>query len=442
MVFIKGGLNVIISATVILLSGSAKLNFCTSNPALHKYQNRCAICQNPTNKTFIMKQIKYILGILFLCFNSNLNAQQLNQPALDSIINQSKRTNSNVLLIYQNNKLVYKNYFNNPLQKIEAMSATKSVVAIGVGILLDKGFIDSLDQPVYTIYPEWKQGNKKLITIRHLLEHTSGMQNVPNAGEEIEIAPDVIQLALCAELDNIPGSTYSYNNKSSNLLAGIIEKTSKLKMDKFLDKYLFSELGIKNFSWRKDVKGNPYGMAGLQIYPEDFAKIGLLILNDGNWNEKQLISKLWINDMVKPSQANKNYGYEWWLTYENMYYSFDDDLFATFKEKTDDNTFQLITKLKGKYKGMKEVRDYAIKIYSQDELKSVGKVLQSIQPSQLKMVNEGELLNYAASGYLGQYLIIIPRKKIVVVRMITADNFNAIPNNSSMENLRELANEL
>ncbi len=389
-----------------------------------------------------MKMKVYFLGVLFFCFNSNIKAQQLNKIVLDSIIKQSERTNSDALIIYQDGKLIYKNHFDKPVQMIEAMSATKSVVAMAIGILLDKGFIDSLDQPVYTIYPEWKQGNKKLISIRHLLEHTSGLQNVPNAGDEIEIAPDVIQLALCAELDDIPGTRYSYNNKSSNLLAGIIEETSKIKMDKFLDKYLFSELNIKKFSWRKDEKGNPYGMAGLQIYPEDLAKIGLLILNDGNWNGKQLISKEWIADMLKPSKTNKNYGYEWWLTYEKTYYSFDDDFFETIKSKSDDSTFQLVKKLKGEYKDLNEVREQATKIYSPTELKLVGKLLQSIPHSQLKTTNKGEIVNYAASGYLGQYLIIIPRNKIVLVRMITTDNFNEISNNSSMENLRKLVNEL
>ena len=213
-------------------------------------------------------------------------------------------------------------------------------------------------------------------------------------------------------------------------------------MDAFLDKYLFKDLGIKNFSWRKDEKGNPYGMAGLQIYPKDFAKIGLLILDNGNWNGKQLIRAAWIKEMLMPSPNNQNYGYEWWLTYENMYYSFDDELINAIKNETDETTFQLIAKLKGRYKGMKDLREFAQKIYSPEELKLVGKIMQRVQPSQMKTVNDGEILNYTASGYLGQYLIIVPKSKTVLVRMITSDNFKKIPNNSTMENLRKLVNEL
>lgn len=190
------------------------------------------------------------------------------------------------------------------------------------------------------------------------------------------------------------------------------------------------------------MKGNPYGMAGLLIRPEDFAKIGLLILNDGNWNGKQLISKSWIDEMFTPSKHNSNFGYEWWLTYEKMYYSFDDDFFAMIKPKTNEHSFELIKKLKGKYYGMQEIRERAIKVYTPEELKVVGALLQSLQPSQLKVRNEGEIINYTASGYLGQNMIIIPKKRLVLVRMITSDNFKAVPNNSSMENLRRLVNEL
>ena len=389
-----------------------------------------------------MKSFNYLTAFFVLFFCVNLNAQKLNKPILDSIIRQCVKTNSNALLIYQKGKPVYKNYFGKPIEKIEAMSATKSVVSIAMGILLDKKFIDSLDQPVYTIYPEWKQGNKKLITIRHLMNHSSGMQNVMNAGEEVEVAPDIVQLALCAELEDIPGIRFSYNNKACNLLSGIIEKTSKLKLDKFLSKYLFNDLGIKDFTWRTDDKGNPYAMAGLIIYPEDFAKFGLLMLNQGNWNGKQLISKDWINEMLTPSEKNNNYGLQWWLTSEKQYYALDDAFFASIKDKTDQITFDLVQKLKGNYKEMSGIGVKARSIYTPEELKLVGKLMQNIPPSNWRIENEGEILNYGARGYLGQDLIIITKKDLVIVTMINAENYKKVPKNPGFQNLHVLVNEL
>ena len=79
------------------------------------------------------------------------------------------------------------------------MSATKSIVSLAIGRLIDSGKITSLDQPVSDFYPEWKQGRKKLITVRHLLNHTSGIQNPPIT-TEIYASPDFVQLALAAEL--------------------------------------------------------------------------------------------------------------------------------------------------------------------------------------------------------------------------------------------------
>ena len=389
-----------------------------------------------------MKIINYFVTCFLLLMSGNLIAQDLNQHMMDSIIKLSENTNSNALLVYQKGKPVYKNYFGKPVEKIEAMSATKSVVSIAMGVLLDKKFIDSLDQAVYTIYPEWNQGNKKLITIRHLLEHTSGIQNVPNAGQEVEIAPDIVQLALCAELDDAPGSKYSYNNKSSNLLSGIIEKTSGLKLDKFLSKYVFDDMGIKDFAWRTDDKGNPYGMAGLLIYPEDLAKIGTLVLNRGMWNGQQLLSESWIKEMLTPSANHQNFGYEWWLTYEIQYVAVDDAFLASIKDKTDEVTFLLLQKLKGNYNRMQEIGVKAREIYSPEELKLVGKVMQSVPPSNWRIENKGKIKNYSASGYLGQYLIIIPEKDLIIVRMITAENFKKIPNNATLENLRILVNQL
>ncbi len=383
---------------------------------------------------------------LFLCYISissgNFIAQNLNKNILDSLSRHSERTNSNALLIYQNGKPIIKNYFGKPVEKIEAMSATKSIVSLAIGILLDKKFIDSLDQPVYTIYPEWKQGNKKLITIRHLLVHTSGMQNVPNAGEEIEIAPDVIQLALCAELEDLPGAKYSYNNKSSNLLAGIVEKTSKLKLDKFLSKYLFKDLGITDYKWRTDLTGNPYGMAGLLIYPEDLAKIGMFVLKNGKWNNKQLLSEKWIKEMLTPSVHHQNFGYEWWLTYDSRFIAVDDPFLYSVKDKTDESTFLLLQKLKGNYTKMKDIGTKAREIYTPEELKIVGAFMKNLPPSSWRIENRGSIRNYAASGYLGQYLILIPEKDLVIVRMISAENYKKIPKNDTFENLRNLVNEL
>ncbi|KTD02163.1 serine hydrolase domain-containing protein [Fluoribacter gormanii] len=268
------------------------------------------------------------------------------------IIRGAKSSQSDAAIIAQNGKIIGA-YFSRPhVGSIEAMSVTKSIVSLGIGILYDAKLI-SLDDPIFRFYPEWRQGEKKLITVQHLLTHTSGIQADPTT-KEIYAAPDFVKLALAAELSNHPGEIFFYNNKAINLLAGLFKKLSGLPMDHFIEITLFKPLGITDFTWMKDSAGNPHGMAGLQIKAEDLLKIGELVLHHGIWNGKRIISAEWIRLSMNPEPLSNrlangiNYmcGLLWWV-------------------KT--------------------------------------------QPTM-----------YFAEGYLGQYLVIIPEKNIVVVRQMHA----------------------
>src|SRR5690606_27116187 len=189
-------------------------------------------------------------------------------------------SHSDSLLVIRDGEVLLERYRDGEPAPIELMSATKSVVAIGIGLLLAQNHLDSLDAPVSTWYPEWRQGRKADITVRMLLDHTSGLQNTPNAGAEIYPAPDVVQLALAAELDSAPGEACSYNNKATNLLAGITHKASGKPMDEYLGARLFTPLGIEAGEWHRDEAGNPHAMAGLPLAARDAAKLGQLLLDD------------------------------------------------------------------------------------------------------------------------------------------------------------------
>lgn len=387
--------------------------------------------------------MKTSLAFLFaLLFAGIASGQDLNKGVLDSIIAESQKTNSDALVIYKDGQIIYKNYFGKEVKEIEAMSATKSIVAVAVGLLIDKNFLKDVDEPVSKFYPEWKQGRKKNITIRHLLNHTTGLQNLANAGIEVEVAPDGVQLALAAELDSEPGTVFSYNNKATNLLAGIVEKASGMKLDAFLKTHLFDKLGIRQFHWRTDKAGNPVGMAGLQIFPEDFAKIGQLILNKGLWNGERIISENQLNAMMSPNPLKAENGWLWWLMYEKQYMVIDDGFLNKIKPKTETETFALLEKVKGRYEGFQDIQAKIKSAYTEKELPAVIKAFSSVSPSEMRIDNEGEIVGYVAAGYLGQYLIVLPKRNIVIVRMISAESYKQIPNNSEFSQLRRLAKQL
>lgn len=171
--------------------------------------------------------IKVVFLNLILLFTGVTSyTQEINKTLLDSLLKVAEQTHSEAVIIYKGDSLITESYFGTGRadNKIESMSCTKSIVGLAVACLLTDKLIDSLNVPVSTYYPEWRQGQKQFITIRHLLEMTSGLQNYPNTSIEIYPSPDFVQLALCAELSSIPGKQWAYNNKSVNLLAGVIEK--------------------------------------------------------------------------------------------------------------------------------------------------------------------------------------------------------------------------
>ena len=237
----------------------------------------------------------------------------MNQQALDTLQRRAAETHSDALIVLQHGQTLCACFSERPRAPIHLMSCTKSIVALAFGCLLDDGRLASLDQPLATLYPEWKQGQKTNITIRMLLNHTSGLQNVPNAGLEIEPAPDVVQLALAAELDFVPGSASRYNNKAVNLLAGVIQRVSGQRLDHFVQQALFTPLGITEYRWMTDRAGNPYVMAGLSLHPADFAAIGQLVVHGGRWNGAAIVSDSWLREVLNQSQPyTPRHGLLWW----------------------------------------------------------------------------------------------------------------------------------
>lgn len=348
----------------------------------------------------------------------------INQNALAALLKKAEAAHSDAVVILKDNKLVSETYFGKPKEKLEIMSCTKSVVNLAVGRLVDAGKIKSLDQPVYEFYPEWKQGNKKLITIRHLLNHTSGLQNMPNATIEIYPSPSIIKLALSAELSDAPGSRFRYNNKAVNLLAGIVEIASGRRMDLYIADEILKPLGITDYKWELDSSGVPFAMAGLQLHAVDFAKIGQLVLNKGAWNGKQIVSEQWLNESLKQGQAYYNLaGLLWWRipAYERIV--IDD---AKFKELEAANINPAFI---SKLMPLKNVVFTSSFNYFMALSQSFGTGLEEPitgelagKKIELARRETGEIVGYSAVGDLGEYLIILPRQNLVAVRLVKRSN--------------------
>ena len=233
----------------------------------------------------------------------------------------------NSIFIIRNGYSVLDTYFNpyTSDKKHHVFSVTKSVVSLLIGIAIDKGYINNVDQPVLNFFPKQKFKNmskcKENMTLKNLLSMTTGLNlndgklnEFNKCVENSNWSQNILDLPMSAN----PGEKYIYSNLATYLLCAIIQKTTGQSVVEFADKFLFSPLGIKNYKCYLSPEGIFLGFEGLSITPHDLAKIGLLCLNHGKWNGKQIISSKWIDESTQKQSSpteglTSEYGYQWWL---------------------------------------------------------------------------------------------------------------------------------
>lgn len=234
------------------------------------------------------------------------------------------------LLVVQKNRLVLEEYFYgygmDDLHSIA--SCTKSITSMLLGLALDQGLIKGVDAPVLDYFPDYRAEATKgwsSVKLSHLLSMTAGlgwsqkelMQGMGPVfgGNGLKGFKSLLSRAPVHE----PGAKWNYSSPDVNLLGRVISQATGMKADIFAEKHLFKPLGIQTYDWSRYGKKDGYpNLAGsLWLRPRDMAKIGVLILNRGRWNGKQLISQEWIQTSCTPQadtgDEKEGYGYLWWL---------------------------------------------------------------------------------------------------------------------------------
>ncbi len=359
-------------------------------------------------------------------------AHGMNPEAFDRLVGRAIETNSDALLLWKDGETIFESYFDEPIEPIEAMSATKSVVGIAFLRLLADGRLQSLDEPVHTFYPEWNQGQKARITIRHLLTQRSGLQCEPIT-TEIYRSPDFVQLALAAELSEEPGTAFRYNNKACNLLAGLVQKIAGKRMDVLLGEEVFEPLGIFEWSWSLDSAGNPHGMSGLQILPADLVKLGQLMLDEGRWENRQLLRAAdvaeAVRDYVQPpvdpqagtllefAEQNgglyrSHYGLLWWVQTRREL-GITDRLLAEWRRTNAPEEFLArMSPLTGLPN--EELYARSVELAGGEQAWSEATWMAQRPDFDVLAVH---FQGFLAQGFLGQYLLVLPEHRLIAARM-------------------------
>ena len=262
---------------------------------------------------------------------------------LDKLIAQWPEANIHAVIVARHGKLVMERYYGGldqrwgmPLGKVDyaadvkhdLRSISKSVTSLLVGIALAEGKFPALDSSVFAAFPEFASldtPEKSKITFRHLLTMSSGLKwdeslpysNPANSERRLIDASDPVRYVLEQPLVAPPGAVYNYNGGDTTLLAAALSKTTGRRLDDYAREKLCGPLGITDFEWvALPATGQPAAASGLRLRPRDSAKLGQLLLADGQWKSTQILPKGWSTESVKPAMNGEGlyfYGYQWWL---------------------------------------------------------------------------------------------------------------------------------
>ena len=262
-----------------------------------------------------------------------MDSEQLAE-ALDFLQEQDD-FNIHSLLIIRNGYIVTDAYFEPFTQGSvhDTASVTKSFTATLVGIAIDEGYIENVQQPVLDFFPDRTvanvDANKEAMTVEDLLTMRSGFECI-NQPTEVTLfqmmeSPDWVQFTLDLPMAEEPGTRFVYCSSNVHLLSTIIRETTGMNALSFAQEHLFEPLGIFDVGWPSDPQGNNHGWGDLRMTPHDMAKLGYIYLNKGRWDGQQVLSPAWVTAATSVPEAASviDYGYLWWLVpeYPDVYYA-------------------------------------------------------------------------------------------------------------------------
>lgn len=270
--------------------------------------------------------------------NDGLTVGSISKTVLDTALlremmqNIINGTYPNVhsVLIIKDGKLVFEQYFYQYTKDSvqELRSATKSFFSALTGIAINNGIIKSKDETVLSFFPEYTLNNmtdaKKRITVEDLLTQQTGLDcdisNSKSLGNETEMdySDDWVKFTLDLPMIDTPGGYGRYCSGNPVTLGRIIEKTAGMPLLQFATKNLFEPLGFTNYKWYfKPDKSNAENYCQVYLTPREMSKFGLMYLDNGEWNGKQIVSSDWVNQSFEKHSVIQgvDYGYLWWLKY-------------------------------------------------------------------------------------------------------------------------------
>jgi CubicO group peptidase (beta-lactamase class C family) len=265
---------------------------------------------------------------------SSFNVKELEfttQKYIDSSYTQG-------LLFIQNDTIQYENYWRGQQENTKhiSWSMAKSYVSALFGIAMEEGYIKNIEQTVGEYLPELKGSGYDNVKIKDVLQMSSGVKfnedysdptsDINSYWEEFVFGGSQDEFAATLENERPPGTYNTYVSIDTHVLGMILVKATGKSLTDYLQEKIWQPIGAEfNAYWLTDEKGMEMALGGLNASLRDYAKIGRLYLNKGNWNGSQIVPKNWVEQSTNsteehliPQSENSahqgiGYGYQWWI---------------------------------------------------------------------------------------------------------------------------------
>lgn len=260
----------------------------------------------------------------------------IDPAALEQASAWAEAHNSVALIVLHRGRIQLERYYGEMTQYklFSGRAMTRSMVAMAVGIALRDGRIKSLDLPVETWLDEWRGDARGKITLRQLLLNTSGLEEVPlgggparpgvvgwlsrlpallNKNSRLSLGSDFVGAALSFRLQHEPGTRFNLSKANAQLVGVILERATGVPYERYVDERLWRPIGAGPAEFYMDrSNGMPAVYCCFRATPEDFMRLGALLVTDGVAGTAQVLPPGWVREMATGSRVNPLYGLQIW----------------------------------------------------------------------------------------------------------------------------------
>ena len=246
--------------------------------------------------------------------------------ALAAAAGWAKTQSSTALLVARGGDLVFEQYWQGTKRdtRFNPQSMSKTVLAMLVGIGIERGEIGSVDDPIGAYLIEWAGEPRGDITLRQMLWMSAGLEQgddgfgyavtTENPIVRHSLGRDFTRLLFSLEPVTEPGTTFDYNNQVNQLIGIIIERSSGMDYEEVLSERLWKPLGLRDAAMPLDREGGlVLTSCCILSRPVDWLRLGELFINGGRYGGEQIVPESWLAEMLAPSPGYAGYGYQIWV---------------------------------------------------------------------------------------------------------------------------------